>query len=239
MHSILMFVTLLLAPRTVAQAQQTLTTRDIVELSKAGLAEEVLIALIDVHRPVFPVDTVTLKGLKDAGVAPNVIVAMIKSGREFRSPPVVVETGTSATAASALVRMSRSNTSNRASGMKSASREVAVPVYVTMPVRLRWRTVSRRSLAADRATGRQAGGTGLLGFRRKAASRLRGMTAPACRRTPRFRRRASEEVEERVNFQLPTTNYQLSHALRLEVGSWTLEVVVPRPPVVSSRLGRP
>ncbi len=94
MRSILMFVTLVLAPLSVAQAQQTVTTRDIIELSKSGLPDEVLIALIDVHRPVFPVDTVTLKGLKDAGVAPKVIVAMIKSGRELPVAPVVTEEAT-------------------------------------------------------------------------------------------------------------------------------------------------
>jgi hypothetical protein len=61
---------------------QTLTTKEIVELTKAGLAEEVLLALIEVHRSVFPIDRETLKMLKAEGVRDNVVVAMIRSGRD-------------------------------------------------------------------------------------------------------------------------------------------------------------
>ena len=71
-----------------------LTLRDVLELTRAGLGDDVLIALIEVDRPVFPVDTETLKTLKDAGVSQKVIVAMIKSGRTqpppAPEPPVVV-----------------------------------------------------------------------------------------------------------------------------------------------------
>lgn len=77
-------LTLILFPAVVAA--QTVSVRDIVELSKAGLGEAALLALIEVNRPVFPVDTETLRGLKHSGVAPNVIIAMIKSGR---TPPVL------------------------------------------------------------------------------------------------------------------------------------------------------
>jgi hypothetical protein len=71
------------------------TVRDVIELSKAGLSESVLLALIDVERSVFSIDTATLKQLKSAGVSDAVIVAMIRSGREPRveetMPPVVQE----------------------------------------------------------------------------------------------------------------------------------------------------
>src|SRR5262245_6796141 len=70
-----------------------LTLRDVLELTRAGLGDDVLIALIEVDRPVFPVDTETLKTLKEAGVSQKVIVAMIKSGRTpppAPEPPVVV-----------------------------------------------------------------------------------------------------------------------------------------------------
>ena len=63
-------------------AAQTLTTKEIVEMTKAGLSEEVLLALIEVHRSVFPIDRETLKMLKAEGVRDNVVVAMIRSGRE-------------------------------------------------------------------------------------------------------------------------------------------------------------
>ena len=69
-------------------AAQTLTVKEIVELSKAGLGEEVLLALIEVHRAVFPIDRDTLKMLKAEGVRDNVVVAMIRSGREpIPEPP--------------------------------------------------------------------------------------------------------------------------------------------------------
>jgi hypothetical protein len=128
-------VAMLLAPLALAGAQ-TVTPRDIVELSKAGLDEEVLLALIEVHRPVFPVDTETLKGLKDAGVAPNVIIAMIKSGREAPPPPVselVAEHTPPAPAPQpqvVVVERERYYDEPRV-------REVAVPVPIYVPVRMR------------------------------------------------------------------------------------------------------
>ena len=86
MHRFLMVVTLSMLPITAAA--QSLTVRDVLELTKAGLGDEALLALIEVQRPVFPVDLVTLKSLKDAGVSPVVIVAMIKSGRT--PPPLML-----------------------------------------------------------------------------------------------------------------------------------------------------
>lgn len=129
--TLLLFLTLLLAPAH-AVAQQTLTTRDIVELTKAGLAEEVLLALIDVHRPVFPVDTATLKSLKDSGVAPNVIVAMVRSGREVPAPPVVVEQTPPPPPPQPLYDEPEQYEQPRVR-YEERVREVAVPVYVTMP----------------------------------------------------------------------------------------------------------
>lgn len=64
------------------------SVRDIIELSRAGLGDEVLLALIDVNRTIYPVDPDTLKALKQAGVSQAVILAMVKSGREVPPPPV-------------------------------------------------------------------------------------------------------------------------------------------------------
>jgi hypothetical protein len=58
-----------------------LTIRDVVELTRAGLGDEVLLALIEVDPSVFPIDTATLKYLKEAGVSQRVIVAMVRSAR--------------------------------------------------------------------------------------------------------------------------------------------------------------
>jgi hypothetical protein len=66
---------------------ERLTTRDIIELSRAGLGDDVLLALIDVSRAVYPIDPATLKQLKDAGVSERVIAALIRSGREIVPEP--------------------------------------------------------------------------------------------------------------------------------------------------------
>ena len=67
-----------------------LTVRDIVELTRAGLGEEVLLALIEVDRSVFPIDSASIKELKGDGVSERVIVAMVRSGREALPPEQVV-----------------------------------------------------------------------------------------------------------------------------------------------------
>ncbi len=62
-------------------AASALTVRDVVELTRAGLGEETLLALIEVDPSVFPIDAASLKALKAAGVTERVIIAMIRSGR--------------------------------------------------------------------------------------------------------------------------------------------------------------
>ncbi|MEX2660860.1 MAG: hypothetical protein WD227_02975 [Vicinamibacterales bacterium] len=142
MRPFFLAVAMLVAPVALATAQ-TITTRDIVELSKAGLDEEVLLALIEVHRPVFPVDTETLKRLKDAGVAPNVIIAMIRSGREAPPPPVpelVAEhTPTAPAPQPQVVVVERERYYD-----EPRVREVAVPVPIYVPVHTRTRHDSVR-----------------------------------------------------------------------------------------------
>jgi hypothetical protein len=74
---------LLLAAAVPAEA---LTIRDVIELTKAGVSEEVLLALIDVDGGVYASDTETLKALKAAGVSERVMVALVRSGRERQLP---------------------------------------------------------------------------------------------------------------------------------------------------------
>ena len=71
-----------------AGSAEALTVRDIVELTRAGLGDEVLLALIEVDRGVYAIDKETLKQLKAAGVSDRVIVALVKSGREVPVEPV-------------------------------------------------------------------------------------------------------------------------------------------------------
>jgi hypothetical protein len=120
-----------------------LTVRDVVELTRAGLGEDILLALIEVDPSVFPIDTETLKMLKEAGVSQRVIVAMIRSGRTQPPPvepaPVIVQE-TRAPEPQVVV----------IDHQDAQVREVpvAVPVYVPVPVS------SRRVHVSDHTTVR-------------------------------------------------------------------------------------
>jgi hypothetical protein len=62
------------------------SAKDIIDLSRAGLGEAVLLALVEVDGGVFTIDNATLKQLKAAGVSDKVIEAMVRSGRSRPAP---------------------------------------------------------------------------------------------------------------------------------------------------------
>ena len=92
MRRLLPAVVLAVAMVPVARAE-AVTLRDIVDLTKAGLGEEILLALIEVDGGVFKIDSATLTMLKEEGVSERVILALVKSGRtrpvEEPPPPIV------------------------------------------------------------------------------------------------------------------------------------------------------
>ncbi len=61
---------------------EAVSVRDIIELSKAGLGDEVLVALIETDGTVFTLDADRILELRAAGVSDGVIVAMLRQGRE-------------------------------------------------------------------------------------------------------------------------------------------------------------
>ncbi len=69
-----------------ASRADAVTIRDLIELSRAGLSDQVLVALIQVDRSVYTLDAATLKELKDAGVSDAVVIAMIRNGRDNAAP---------------------------------------------------------------------------------------------------------------------------------------------------------
>jgi len=77
----------LVAPLFVGRAD-AITVRDVIELTRAGLSEDVLLALIEADRNVFTLDTATMKALKDGGVSDKVMLALIHSGRTPVTAPV-------------------------------------------------------------------------------------------------------------------------------------------------------
>src|SRR5262245_12628141 len=107
MRRVLLLLCLVL-PLAAARAD-ALTVRDIIELSKAGVGADVLLALVEVDRGIFPNDVATIKALKEAGVSEKVISAMVRKGRmpivqeppppapapepepQIAPPPIVIE----------------------------------------------------------------------------------------------------------------------------------------------------
>jgi hypothetical protein len=77
----LSFMLVVFAMLTVASAANALTVRDVIELSKAGVSDEVLLALITVDQRVYTVDADAVKRMKAAGVSDTVMLAMINAGR--------------------------------------------------------------------------------------------------------------------------------------------------------------
>lgn len=115
---LVLFVTVLSA------RADALTVREVVELSRAGLGEEVLLALIEVDRSIFPIDAATIKELKASGVSERVIAAMIRSGREVPPPePFIAEPPPPAAPPPQVVVIDHRETEVR-------EVPVAVPIYV-------------------------------------------------------------------------------------------------------------
>lgn len=67
------------------------TLREIVDLTHAGLSDEVLVALVEVDARVFPIDAATIKWLNDSGVSPRVIETIVRSGRSAPREPAAPE----------------------------------------------------------------------------------------------------------------------------------------------------
>lgn len=122
---------------------EALSVRDVIELSKAGLGEEVLLALIEVDPSIFAIDAPTLKQLKAAGVSERVIVAMIKSGRTARpepaSAPDIEPASSSRSHEPDVVVIDHRDAPAPAPAPAPVAYPVAVPVYVPVVTDIRRR----------------------------------------------------------------------------------------------------
>jgi hypothetical protein len=82
MRAVLVFV-LSVGAAALAPARASAATVDqIVALSKAGVSEPVILALIDRDKTIFPIEPEQLPVLKQQGLSDTIIMAMLKSGRE-------------------------------------------------------------------------------------------------------------------------------------------------------------
>jgi hypothetical protein len=74
--------TLFLVLALVPAAASAVTVDQIIALSKAGVSEPIILALIDRDRTVFTIEPDQLVGLRRDGLSETIILAMLKSGRE-------------------------------------------------------------------------------------------------------------------------------------------------------------
>jgi hypothetical protein len=127
---------LIVAALTAARAD-AVTIRDLIELTKAGLSDQVLLALIEVDRGVFTIDTPALKQLKEAGVSEAVIVALIRSGRTPRAqePEPAPAAEYPAARAPEIIVIDHHDGRPEAPAPVAVPYPVAVPVYVGVPSR--------------------------------------------------------------------------------------------------------
>jgi len=142
-------VLVLLCAAFTAVSAEAVTLKDIVDLTKAGLGDEVLIALIEVDGGVFDVDAATLSRLKAAGVSEKVIVALVKSGR-VRPVPAPQEPPT---LASVVAEQEAPQVTYVERPSMTIVREVGVPVpvYIGVPVAVRGRHGRSGDLQVDRS----------------------------------------------------------------------------------------
>jgi hypothetical protein len=64
-----------------ATPAHAVSVADIEQLARAGLGDEVLVALVQTDNTVFPLDAPQILALRAAGVSERVIVAMLRNGR--------------------------------------------------------------------------------------------------------------------------------------------------------------
>ncbi|MEO6239000.1 MAG: hypothetical protein ABIQ52_18550 [Vicinamibacterales bacterium] len=121
---------------------EAVTIRDVIELTKAGLSDQVLLALIEVDRGVFSVDAATVQQLKQAGVRDAVIVALIRSGRGRESEPAAAVAAPVAPAPVPEVVIVEHHDAPAVAAPIAVPYPVAVPVYVGVPTGRRTETIT-------------------------------------------------------------------------------------------------
>jgi hypothetical protein len=63
------------------------TLDEVLQLSKSGVSDQVIIAMIERDRTIFSIDANQLVALKQAGVSEPVVLAMLRSGRDAGAAP--------------------------------------------------------------------------------------------------------------------------------------------------------
>lgn len=87
------FVVLLAAAAlfAVPSRASAITPDQIVEMTKAGVSEAVILAVIDRDQTIFDLDATQLVALKQQGLSDTIVLAMLKSGRPSADQPPAVQ----------------------------------------------------------------------------------------------------------------------------------------------------
>jgi hypothetical protein len=132
-----------LALLAVPVSARGLTVNEIIALSRSGVADVVLTALIDADRTIFTLTAGQILELRDAGVSEAVVLKMLGSRKEFETPPPIAE-------AAAPQASAASETEGTASPQEAPL--VMVPYYIWYPV-----YIDTRGAHHDRHHGDHAG----------------------------------------------------------------------------------
>ncbi len=103
---------------------EAVSIQDIIDLKRAGLGEEVLLALVEVDGGVFNIDTATLTKLKQAGVSEKVIRSDRSQRTDAFDRGAASRSGDAARTAAAASRRHRTRAANRAAGGGACVRAV-------------------------------------------------------------------------------------------------------------------
>jgi hypothetical protein len=93
LRAALILLTLVVLPASA----DAVTIRDIIALSKAGLSDEILSAVIDADRTIFTLDAEQILELRRAGVSDAVLLKMVRSRRDFDQQPAPTEAASEST----------------------------------------------------------------------------------------------------------------------------------------------
>lgn len=126
----LLLIAALLVPASAGAA----TVRDIIELTKAGLPDDILIAVIDADRTIFTLDKDQILALKEAGVSRAVLLKMLRTRREFDTPGPAVSAPVAADAAPYADTMSQPGLVVIGAQPPPPPVTVVVPQYFYVPV---------------------------------------------------------------------------------------------------------
>lgn len=109
---------------------EAVTLRDLIDLSKQGLSDDLLIALVDAEKSVFHLTAAEVRSLKDQGLSDRLLIHLLQTPSLHRAPEPQLHLAHATPARSAPPPVERVVVIDRVE-------HVAVPVYVPVPVRAR------------------------------------------------------------------------------------------------------